>query len=75
MAPIDGKVMRVIDGDTIEVAIKVRTRVSAPERNTPEGADATALMRKLYPHGRRINLHMVAADPYRRMIAVLTEPG
>ena len=74
MAPVQGTIERVIDGDTLVCVIRVRTRIDAPESGTAEGDAATRRMNARFPRGSKVMLHMVAADPYGRMVAVLTEP-
>ena len=71
-----GRVTRVLDGDTIEVALSsgpMRVRfgsVDAPEKNQPWGNEARdALTRKL--GGREVVLDVVSQDQYERLVAVV----
>ena len=71
-----GRVTRVLDGDTIEVALSsgpVQVRfgsVDAPEKKQPWGREAReALTRKL--GGREVELDVVSQDQYDRLVAVV----
>ena len=71
-----GRVTRVLDGDTIEVALSsgpVQVRfgsVDAPEKKQPWGREAReALTRKL--GGREVVLDVVSQDQYDRLVAVV----
>jgi micrococcal nuclease len=71
-----GKVVRVIDGDTIDVLLssgRIRVRlhgVDAPERNQSGGAAATAwLTQQLLD--QPVELEPVSQDQYDRMVAVV----
>jgi endonuclease YncB( thermonuclease family) len=71
-----GRVTRVLDGDTIEVALSsgpIRVRfgsVDAPEKNQPWGREArAALTRKL--GDREVELDVVSQDQYDRLVAVV----
>lgn len=73
---LDGKVTRVFDGDTIDVAlasgpIRVRLQgVDAPEREQPGGVAARDwLDRKL--HDRQVLLEPVTQDQYDRIVAIV----
>lgn len=71
MNTIEGKVVRVIDGDTLWVRIRVRSQSSAPPANTPQGQAATRSMRRKWRPGQRIDLDPRAADIYGRLVARL----
>lgn len=58
-------VVKVVDGDTVDMIVDLGFRVSrkdrfrlyglnAPERNTPEGPLATAFLRSLLPEGKQV---------------------
>ena len=71
-----GRVTRVLDGDTIEVALSsgpIRVRfgsVDAPEKKQPWGREAReALTRKL--GDREVELDVVSQDQYDRLVAVV----
>lgn len=75
-----GRVTRVLDGDTIEVALSsgpIRVRfgsVDAPEKNQPWGREARdALTRKL--GNRKVELDVVSQDQYDRLVAVVGLDG
>jgi endonuclease YncB( thermonuclease family) len=75
-----GRVTRVLDGDTIEVALSsgpIRVRigsVDAPEKNQPWGREArAALTRKL--GDREVELDVVSQDQYDRLVAVVGLDG
>jgi endonuclease YncB( thermonuclease family) len=72
-----GRVTRVTDGDTIEVAlesgrIKVRlASIDAPERGQPGGREATAALAARVK-GRQVGLEVVdQSDGFDRMVAVV----
>lgn len=71
-----GRVTRVLDGDTIEVALSsgpIRVRfgsIDAPEKNQPWGREARdALTRKL--GDSEVELDVVSQDQYDRLVAVV----
>ena len=71
-----GRVTRVLDGDTIVVALSsgpMRVRlgsVDAPEKNQPWGREARdALTRKL--GDREVELEVVSQDQYGRLVAIV----
>lgn len=65
-------VVRVIDGDTLWVRLRVRLQTSAPELTAPGGhAAKEAIMRK-YPQGYRAVLNIESVDGYGRLIASLS---
>lgn len=75
-----GRVTRVLDGDTIEVALSsgpIHVRfgsVDAPEKNQPWGREARdALARKLGE--REVELDVVSQDRYERLVAVVGLDG
>ncbi len=66
------KVVRVIDGDTVDVVISKRVRIRledcwAPERRNPGGAESTAHLRMLVD-GKDVTLHIPGDDDIRRLI-------
>jgi micrococcal nuclease len=71
-----GKVVRVIDGDTIDVLLssgKIRVRlhgVDAPERDQSGGAAAAAWL-TLQLRDKPVELEPVSQDRYDRMVAVV----
>jgi endonuclease YncB( thermonuclease family) len=72
VGPLAATVIRVIDGDTLIVSLRIRTRTDAPEPTTPAGrARAAALASKLR-RGRAVRLIPYAADPWGRMVADVT---
>ncbi len=79
-AVLTGKVMRVIDGDTIDVLLasgRIRVRlhgVDAPERNQPGGSDATGWLTRQVGN-QAVQLEPVSQDQYERMVAVVHRDG
>lgn len=74
MPVLEGSVIRVVDGDTINVqlssgAITVRlASIDAPEFDQPGGAQSTAaLARRL--RGRQVEIDVQAQDQYDRLVA------
>ena len=71
---LTGKVVRVIDGDTIEVNLKTGTArvrlygIDAPEHSQPYGEQATRYLRQLL-QGREIEVYSVCLDKYKRYLA------
>jgi micrococcal nuclease len=71
-----GKVVRVIDGDTIDVLLssgRIRVRlhgVDAPEREQSRGASATAWLEQQL-RDQQVHLEPVSQDQYDRMVAVV----
>ena len=69
-----GDCSRVIDGDSLELAIsgsqlKIRlAEIDAPERDQPYGSEATAALEKLV-QGRGVRIEVVAIDRYGRTVA------
>lgn len=69
-----GRVTRVVDGDTVDVALKsgtIRVRLSgadAPEHDQPWGSEATAALRSRVLD-RDVELVVVDQDSYDRMVA------
>ena len=73
---LPGTVLRVIDGDTIEVQLgsgPVRVRlhsIDTPEHDQPWGAEARAALAGRV-NGRQVDLEPVTQDQYHRMVAVV----
>lgn len=69
-----GRVTRVVDGDTLEVALQrdtIRVRLSgadAPEHDQPWGPQATAALRSRVL-GREVDLVVITQDRYDRLVA------
>jgi endonuclease YncB( thermonuclease family) len=87
-AEIEGTVLAVIDGDTVDTtAGRVRLRwIDTPEsrdnahgQRMPEGAAATLALRQLLPTGATVALWApgpaVERDRYQRLLAVVTPAG
>ncbi len=75
-ALLAGRVLRVIDGDTVDVRLdsgRIRVRlqgIDAPERDQPGGAEATGfLARRL--QDRDVLLKPVSQDQYDRLVAII----
>lgn len=78
------KVIKVVDGDTIDfdvdlgfhASIDIRTRllgINAPEMSTQAGKDAKAFVAGLMPEGARvqINTYREPGDKYGRWLAIV----
>ena len=71
-----GRVTRVIDGDTIEVALSsgpMRVRfdsIDSPEKNQPWGNEARAALARKLGH-QEVALDVVTQDRYERLVAVV----
>lgn len=68
-----GKVMRVVDGDTIEVAFKVRLAgVDAPEMKTDEGQKSRVFLDSILPVGSQVSVfHALGETTHGRLVAVV----
>lgn len=64
-----GKVVRVIDGDTMWVRVRIRTRASAEPATTAAGAAQTAELKKRFPKGTTVNFDTRLVDSYGRILA------
>jgi endonuclease YncB( thermonuclease family) len=72
-APAGPEVNRVIDGDTIELAVGVRVRlygVDTPERGQPGFAKATEFTKDFITHNR-IKIEKMGTDKYGRVVAIV----
>jgi len=65
---VRGVIVRVIDGDTIWVRVRVRLRTSAPDHGV-EALRATEITKRRFPRGRRVQLSIGATDQFGRFIA------
>ena len=63
-----GVVVRVIDGDTVWVRVRVRLRRSAPDTGI-EALRATSELEDRLPKGKRIQIAVGSVDGYGRIIA------
>jgi endonuclease YncB( thermonuclease family) len=67
-----GKIVRVIDGDTIVIAFRVRSRGgNAPELRTAAGQAAKAATERQWPKGKAVAAEVFAVDAYGRLLATL----
>lgn len=71
-------VVRVIDGDTIWIRLRVRLRQSAPDTGQA-AVDATNALERRFPQGKRVQVVIGAVDEYGRIVGDLvpdhtTEP-
>lgn len=79
-AVLPGRVLRVIDGDTLEVRLQsgpIRVRlqgIDAPERDQPGGSESTAWLTARV-HDRDVLLEPVSQDQYERLVAVVHLEG
>jgi endonuclease YncB( thermonuclease family) len=73
---LSGTVLRVIDGDTIEVQLSsgpIRVRLNSidtPEKDQPWGPEAQAALARRV-NGKRVDLEPVTQDHYDRLVAVV----
>ena len=77
----DGRVMRVVDGDTVEVmrasseTLSVHLAgIDAPERDQEYGQEAAAALAGMLA-GRTVRVHVLAVDRYKRPIVLLNLNG
>lgn len=75
MSPFAAVVSRVIDGDTVWVRVRIRTRRSAPPSSTQAGAQAAAALRAELPIGADIWISPIAVDTYGRIIGTIGWPS
>lgn len=81
-------VIRVVDGDTVDLNVdlglntftKERVRlygINAPEKNTPQGPLSTARLKELLPVGIGVTITTFKdkKEKYGRYLAVITFPG
>jgi endonuclease YncB( thermonuclease family) len=74
----DAKVLRVIDGDTLEVSVKIRiSKIDAPETKGIEKPLGIVTKEWLQERigGKTISLEIVASDYYRRLLADVYQMG
>lgn len=67
--------LAVLDGDTLTVRLRVRTRKSAPELGSSQGEAAALQMQKDFPPGTAVQVQPVAVDPYGRLVAIVSPGG
>lgn len=73
---LSGRVSRVVDGDTLDLAIdsgSIRVRlhaIDAPESNQPGGLQARQLLSRLVL-GRQVAVEPVSQDRYERLVGVV----
>jgi len=65
------KIMRVVDGDTIWLRVRVRLATSAPELGTPAGDAAAEALARQHPPGQDVALNIHSVDKYGRMVVDL----
>ena len=77
-----GEVVKVVDGDTVDVVVDLGFRVTCyqrlrllgvdtPERNEPGWAEATAFTKSLLPVGQKVYIRTEKADSFGRYLAEL----
>ena len=71
----EGKVERVIDGDTLWIRFRVRTRKNAPELTQPGGVEAQRSLAARLPRGSTITAEIVFVDSYGRLVAKVSKGG
>lgn len=73
-----GKVGKVVDGDTIDLAGGQRVRIAnvdAPELGQPGGEAAKQKLQHLIPPGTQVGLSAVLAESYGRQVREVTLKG
>lgn len=73
MNPLAAIADRVIDGDTLWIRIRVRTRKSQPELGTRQGDAAAREAKARWPKGTALLVEGFAADEYGRLVATVTK--
>lgn len=71
MSPFQAVVDRVIDGDTLWIRVRLRTRSSAPETGEAGGPEATAALKKQYRKGQKITVSPIITDEFGRIIGTI----
>lgn len=65
-----GAVVRVVDGDTVWIRVRVRTLKSTPDSG-PAAIAATEDLQRRFPVGARCQIGINAIDPYGRILGNL----
>lgn len=66
---LKGNIIRVLDGDTVVVAVKVRlSNLYAPELGTPEGEKEKTRFRKWCKKHDKIRIEQHGTDVYNRLL-------
>ena len=79
--PINGRVIRVIDGDTFKInvdGIEMAVRlwgIDAPEADQPGGQEARKYLGGLIPPDSQIKVHPLNMDRYGRMVGSVDNGG
>jgi endonuclease YncB( thermonuclease family) len=73
-------ILRVIDGDTVEIGLICRERVrldgiNSPEKDTPEGKAAAAALRRLLPEHTVTVAELRGREKFGRILGELYTPG
>src|SRR3954469_9385493 len=74
---LKAKVVRVNDGDSIEVDLDsghARVRFSAidtPEWDQPYGAQSSAALKSMLPLGSKVELEVISQDAFHRLVATV----
>lgn len=77
---LHGRVLRIVDGDTIDVRLdsgRIRVRlqgIDAPEHDQPGGREATQFLRQ-HLNDRDVQLEPVSQDQYGRLVAIVHSGG
>lgn len=72
MSPFHAVAERVIDGDTVWLRIRVRTRKSTPSNATEDGKAATYALKRLLPRGRKVWVEPITTDQFGRIVATIS---
>jgi endonuclease YncB( thermonuclease family) len=71
MSPFLAKVDRVIDGDTVWVRVRIRTRDSSPGGSSKAGQEATAALARTLRRGADIEVAPIVTDQYGRIVGTI----
>ena len=72
----EGKVAKVVDGDTIKATISIRIAdINSPEMNTQAGKDAKKYVEGILSTGQRVMIQPLDVDRYSRLVARVYIPG
>jgi endonuclease YncB( thermonuclease family) len=66
-----GRILRVIDGDTVWIRVRVRTLQSAPPLSTAPGVDAQRRLKHRLPRGAHVTIASHMVDRYGRVVGTI----
>jgi len=68
MLPL-AKIVRVVDGDTMWVRMRIRLHTNAPELRDAGGQEALDRLKRRFPPGKDVALRIHSTDIYGRIVA------